>query len=61
MLAGGGMGVCLDFSFAYYFSLSFSLSSGDGSIENEIDILSERAVKPKTTSTNLAAMLYQIQ
>ena len=44
--AGGG---CLDiFSLFNHFLSSFSLSQGDGPISTEI--LSQRAVKPKTTS-----------
>ena len=44
--AGGG---CLDvFSLIYHFLFSFSHSLGDGPIETEI--LSQRAVKPKTTN-----------
>ena len=46
-LAVGAGGGCLDiFTLIYPFFSSFSLSLGDGSIETEI--LSQRAVKPKT-------------
>ena len=49
-LTVGADGGCLDiFSLVYHFSLiSFSLSLGDGPIKTEI--LSQRAVKPKTTN-----------
>ena len=44
-----GWGVCLDFFFSHLsFLFSFSLSLGDGPIQTEI--LSQRAVKPKTTN-----------
>ena len=47
LAVGAGVG-CLDiFTLIYPFS-SFSLSLGDGSIQTEI--LSQRAVKPKTTN-----------
>ena len=48
-LAVGVGGGCLDiFSLVCHFSLTFSLSLGDGPIWTEI--LSQRAVKPKTTN-----------
>ena len=48
-LAVGAGGGCLDFFSSYLtFLFSFSLSPGDGPIETEI--LSQRAVKPKTTN-----------
>ena len=47
--AGGG---CLDiFSLVYHFSFSFPLSLGDGPISTEI--LSQRAVKPKTINQSI--------
>ena len=47
-LAVGAGGGCLDiFTLIYSFS-SFSLSLGDGPIQTEI--LSQRAIKPKTTN-----------
>ena len=51
---------CLEiFSLVYHFSFSFSLSLGDGPIQTEI--LSQRAVKPKTTNqpTNLLLLFSQ--
>ena len=48
-LAVGAGGGCLDiFTLIYPFLSSFSLSLGDGPIQTEI--LSQRAVKPKTTN-----------
>ena len=48
-LAVGAGGGCLDIFFSHlYFLSSFSLSVGDGLIKTEI--LSQRAVKPKTTN-----------
>ena len=44
-LAVGAVGLCLDI---FLFFFSFSLSLGDGPIY--IEILSQRAVKPKTTN-----------
>ena len=47
VLTVGASGGCLDiFSITYHFS--FSLSLGDGPIQTEI--LSQRAIKPKTTN-----------
>ena len=48
MLAVGAGGGCLDIFSLIYNLFSFSLSLGDGSISTEI--LSQRAVKPKTTN-----------
>ena len=45
-LAVGAGGGCLDFFLSFLFSVSLSL--GDGPISTEI--LSQRAVKPKTTN-----------
>ena len=49
-LAVGAGGGCLDFFYSpLSFLFSFSLSLGDGPIQTEI--LSQRAAKPKTTTT----------
>ena len=47
LAVGAGWG-CLDIVFSRVFFFSFSLSLGDGPIQTEI--LSQRAVKPKTIS-----------
>ena len=48
-LAGGACGGCLDIFFSRLsFLFSYSLSLGDGPIQTEI--LSQRAVKPKSTN-----------
>ena len=47
-LAVGAGGGCLDIFTLIYLFFSFSLSLGDGPIKTEI--LSQRAVKPKTTN-----------
>ena len=47
-LAVGAGGGCLDIFFSFVYHLYFSLCLGDGQINTEI--LSERAVKPKTTN-----------
>ena len=53
--AGGG---CLDiFTLIYPFLSSFSLSVGDGPIETEI--LSQRAVKPKTTNQPSTKIIFR--
>ena len=62
MLAVGAGGGCLDiFSLIYHFSFlsSFSLSLGDGPIWTEI--LSQRAVKPKTTNQPIIDILGFLQ
>ena len=51
---GGGLDI---FTLIYPFS-SFSLSLGDGSIQTEI--LSQRAVKPKTTNQSQAKVIYRL-
>ena len=60
-LAVGAGGSCLDiFSLICHFLSSFSLSLGDGPIYTEL--LSQRAVKPKTTNqaTNISKRAYQL-
>ena len=51
MLAVGAVGGCLDIFFSSFLS-SFSLSLEDGPIQTEI--LSQRAVKPKTINQTCA-------
>ena len=58
-LAGGADGGCLDIFFSRLsFLFSYSLSLGDGPIKTEI--LSQRAVKPKSTNQPTAAR-YSLQ
>ena len=59
-LAIGAGGGCLDiFSLIYLFLFSFSLSLGDGPIYTEI--LSQRAVKPKTANQLFLLLLYNVR
>ena len=55
---GGGGGLFGHFFSRLSFLFSFSLSLGDGPISTEI--LSQRAVKPKTTATNQSFSRYLV-